>query len=51
MAPQKMESIRTHLHTEILATFDEAVDFFNPIINTDGSFGKKASDKVEQATT
>ena len=50
MAPQKMDSIRAHLHTEIMATFEEAVDFFNPIRGTDGSFGKKSSAKVQQVT-
>ena len=50
MATQKMESIKAHLYTEIMATFDEAVDFFNPIIGTDGSFGKKTTDKVQPVT-
>ena len=50
MAPQKMDSIQAHLHTEIMATFEEAVDFFNPIRGTDGSFGKKSSAKVQQVT-
>jgi len=40
MAPQKLESIRAQLNTDILLTFEEAVDFLNPIIGTDGSFGK-----------
>ena len=40
MAPQKLESIRVQLNTDILLTFEEAVDFLNPIIGTDGSFGK-----------
>ena len=36
--------------TDIIATFEVAVDFFNPIRGTDGSFVKKFSAKVQQVT-